>query len=156
MKEEIFQDKVAEIINENENLEEIETAREEFKDFMSKPVHLPRPTGEVDKFLFSFDNMGLQSTFSEAAQSKLFQLMKKIKFVSEKKELEALLDDVTLYLKYQKEFSTDLVQTMDQNEEVEIDEKLTVLEDKKDELSNTHFVEMYEEEFEDWEKQGKF
>ena len=154
MKEDIFHDKVTEIIQENENLDEIEVAREEFKDFVSKPVHLKRPVSRVERFLFSFDNLGLQNAFSEETKEKLFKLMKKVKFLSEKKELIALLNDVNLYLKYQKEFSQDLIQTMEQNEEVEVDEKLNSLEDQKEDLKDSHFVNMYEEEFVDWEKQG--
>jgi len=155
MKEEIFQEKVADIIQENDNLDEIEAVKAEFKDFRSKPVFLPRPGSKVIKLLFSFDNMGLSTKFDEHMQSNLFDLLKKVKHFSEKKELAALLDDVTLYLKYKKEFPADLVQTTEQNEEVEIEERITSLEDQREATSNPQFAEMYEEEFVSWEKQGR-
>jgi hypothetical protein len=67
----------------------------------------------------------------------------------------ALLNDVDFYLKYQREFSQDLVQSMEQDEEVEIEEKLNAIEDQKEDFKHSHFQEMYEEEFEDWDKQGR-
>ena len=155
MKEEIFQEKVAEIIQDNDNLEEIETAKEEFKDFVSKPVFLTRPISKIRKFVFSFDNLGLEQEFCEKKKKRLFDLVKKVKYHSERKELVALLDDVTQYLKYQKEFSAEFVQSIERNQESEFEEKLAMLDDEKENLKNSHFIEMYEEEFEQWDKQSK-
>ena len=155
MKEEIFQDKVTDIIQDNDNLEEIENAREEFKDFVSKPVYLVRPVPKQTRYIFSFDNLGLDQEMCETKRNQLFNLIKKIKHNAEKKELIALLHDVDFYLKYQREFSQDLVQTMEQDEEVEIEEKLNSIDDQKEDFKHSHFQEMYEEEFEDWDKQGK-
>lgn len=154
MKEEIFQEKVTEIIQDNDNLEEIETAKEEFKDFVSKPVYLTRPVSKIKKLIFSFDNLGLEDQFCEKKKESLFQLVKKVKFHAERKELVALLDDVTFYLKYQKEFSNELIQSIERNQESEFEEKLALLDDKKENLKNSHFIEMYEEEFEEWNKQS--
>ena len=154
MKEEIFQEKVTEIIQDNDNLEEIETAKEEFKDFVSKPVYLTRPVSKIKKLIFSFDNLGLEDQFCEKKKESLFQLVKKVKFHAERKELVALLDDVTFYLKYQKEFSNELIQSIERNQESEFEEKLALLDDEKENLKNSHFIEMYEEEFEEWNKQS--
>jgi hypothetical protein len=155
MKEEIFQEKVTDIIQENENLDEIENARDEFRDFVSKPVYLKRPISQRTQYVFSFDNLGLEEVMSECRRNKLFNLIKKLKYYSEKKELISLLNDVDNYLKYQKEYPPDLIGTMEQDEEVEIEEKLNALEDQKEDFKHSHFLEMYEEEFEDWDKQGK-
>ena len=57
-KEESFQEKIADILAENNNFEEIEMLKKEFLDF-TLPFHfLNRPASEKVQFVFSFDNFG--------------------------------------------------------------------------------------------------
>lgn len=154
MKEDIFHEKVNDIINDHDNFEEIEHAREEFRDFTSKPVHLTRPTSDKTQFLFAFDNLGLDNQMTVLKRKQLFDLVKKLKFHAEQKELIALLNDVDHHIRCQREFPQELVNTIEQDEEVEIDEKLNALDDDKEDFKNSHFLEMYEQEFVSWDNQG--
>lgn len=154
MKEDIFQDRVADILQDNPDFHEIEAARDEFRDFVSKPVSLPRPVPQQEQFLLIFDNLGLDNHMCPRRREKLFELAKRIKFHAERKELVALLDDVDQYLHWQREYSQEVIAEMEQDEEVRIDEKLNALDDQED-FKNTHFLEMYEREFVDWNNQGR-
>lgn len=153
MKEDIFQEKVADILQDHPDFREIEAAREEFQDFVSKPVCLARPVAQVERLLFTFDNLGLDSLMCPRKRQCLLELTKRVKFNAERKELVALLDDVNQYLQWQREFSQEVITEIEQDEEVQIDEKFNTLDDQ-DDFKNTHFLEMYEREFVEWENQG--
>ena len=58
MKEDIFQEKVSELIQETDNLEDIEAIKEEFQDFESQSIKLGKPSSETVQFVFCFDNLG--------------------------------------------------------------------------------------------------
>lgn len=64
LKEESFQEKIADILAENNNFEEIEMLKKEFND-VKLPFHfLNRPQSEKIQFVFSFDNFGSDAPLS--------------------------------------------------------------------------------------------
>ena len=72
--------------------------------------------------------------------------MKYFKFHFEQKELVSIINDVTLYNKHQAKFGVTEIQTFEQQEEQEMETKLTQIEESLEKDSTNNYSEMYGEE----------
>lgn len=69
MKEEIFRERVSELIQDQDSLQEINKIKEEFSNFEKKEEFLCRPISETSEYIFCFDNLGQEEPLSGIASN---------------------------------------------------------------------------------------